>query len=417
MMQYLAQKEAQGNQSATEQDQVKRRRKPLKKKRPQSAYVSQGKPEISDIQILQYGQGASAPKSTTLKRKIKNKKASVEEIAYTSLKPPKSVKKIKRKVAKKQPTVGKNQQTQNYGQQPYSQQDNVIEERADEYQEEEEIDLQMERERQARQEKKKDQSRKKNEQLDQEKLSSMQTKNQLTKPAEKQREQEDPNLLIRVEEGDSVSQRIEKEVENTENYLQEKRELKGDYKIDVVGHNREYKNFENLEQDGQISYEDEDEENGQVYIENDDMGLEDYDYQEKLEKLANYSDQGIAANDLFTSEKIDFDAIREQKRKERLAREAQEALENEKRQAEQEDADMELIHRQLAKDEAFRVQGDLARKQAQSSQQQSASEKYRAEYQNSEEDDKEYAQMEPEDYEDDMEYARYSGDEKEQNFI
>lgn len=128
-----------------------------------------------------------------------------------------------------------------------------------------------------------------------------------------------------------MSQRIEKEVENTENYLQEKRELKGDYKIDVVGHNREYKNFENLEQDGQISYEDEDEENGQVYIENDDMGLEDYDYQEKLEKLANYSDQGIAANDLFTSEKIDFDAIREQKRKERLAREAQEALENEKR--------------------------------------------------------------------------------------
>lgn len=30
-----------------------------------------------------------------------------------------------------------------------------------------------------------------------------------------------PNSLIRVEEGDSVSQRIEKEIENTENYLQD----------------------------------------------------------------------------------------------------------------------------------------------------------------------------------------------------
>jgi len=50
---------------------------------------------------MQYGQAAGAPKTSTLKRKIKNKKASVEEIAFTSLKPPKSVKKLKKKVVKK----------------------------------------------------------------------------------------------------------------------------------------------------------------------------------------------------------------------------------------------------------------------------------------------------------------------------
>lgn len=147
------------------------------------------------------------------------------------------------------------------------------------------------------------------------------------------------------------------------------------------------------------------------------MGVEDYDYQEKLEKLANYSDQGVVVNDLFTSEKIDFDAIREQKRKERLAREAQEAQENERRQQKQEEEEKENIHEQLARDEAMRIQGDLGRKQVQPNQQQSISEKYGVNYQNSDDDEKEYAQMEPEDYEDDMEYARYSGGDKEQNLI
>ena len=38
-------------------------------------------------------------------------------------------------------------------------------------------------------------------------------------------------------------------------------------------------------------------------------------------------------------------------------------------------------------------------------------------YENSQDDEKEYAQMEAEDYEDDMENARYSGDDKDDNLV
>lgn len=196
---------------------------------------------------MQYGQAAGAPKTSTLKRKIKNKKTSVEEIAFTSLKPPKSVKKLKKKVVRKQPAFANNQQSSNFNQQHYGQEDNVIEERADEYNEEEEADFQMERDRQARQEKKKDSTKKRVEQQEQEKQAEKQLKIQQNKATLNKKGQEDPNLLIRVEEGDSVSQRIEKEVENTEDYLMDKRDQNGDYKIDVVGDERDYPDFEHLE--------------------------------------------------------------------------------------------------------------------------------------------------------------------------
>lgn len=125
------------------------------------------------------------------------------------------------------------------------------------------------------------------------------------------------------------------------------------------------------------------EEYGQVYIENEDIRMEEpeFEYEERLEKMANYSDQGQAGGDdnLFAHEKIDFEALIQQKREERLAKEA---LENE--------VNIDDLNNQLAIDEANRIENELAQKQEEFEARQQEEAQYEG-------DEGEYAQIEPED--------------------